>query len=395
MPTSYSPPRRTSSIAPSVGTPLLSSEGNDNSQTGNYRRFFLLLTTLAILVLYAVNYKSQNQVYRTPTTLDIAKRGSTSSSISDTVVFAIIGDWGRQGHHGQQETANALAIAIPEETSCIISVGDNFYSNGVSSVLDTQFQSSFENIYSQPRIRSIPWYLALGNHDHRGSFRAQILYSHVSPRWNMPARYYSQWLSSHLLAIFVDTTPFSDTKEGQVARTNPAIAPERQLAWLGALLASTPTHTRFLIVGHHNMYSASVEDHQGDLSVRDALEPVLLPFSSRIVAYVAGHEHEMMHMKPYASGIASTFDHFVSGAGSKLRPIVPAPEERADYWRTCCGVLVSSTNTSIPRTVWSKSENGFFIFRIEKNTFTAIAINATADSIYRYTKTLDPLPFEG
>lgn len=386
MSTTSTPPGRSLSTSRS---PLLTAEREGRTQITNSRRPLFIFAALIIFVLYLLINRPRDQLHRRETSKTTG-RGSASSSASDSVAFAVIGDWGRQGLFGQQATANCLAATLPAETSCIISAGDNFYEEGVSSVVDPQFLTSFENVYSQLPIRSIPWYVTLGNHDHHGSLRAQILYSEVSPRWNLPSRYYSQWLSPHLLAIFLDTTPFSDTKEGRAARTNPAIAPEQQLAWLGTLLASTPTQARFLIVGHHNMYSASVADHQGDLSVRDALEPVLLPFSSRIVAYVAGHEHSLMHMKPF-TGHASNMDHFVSGAGSKLRPIIPAPQERAEYWRTCCGVLITSASTSIPRTVWSESNNGFFVFRIEKNTFSATAINATAHIIYRYVKTLEPL----
>lgn len=316
-----------------------------------------------------------------------------SNPLRDPVVFAVIGDWGRRGFFGQNETAQALANVIPSDTSYIISAGDNFYESGVTSLYDPQFRHSFESIYSQSRIRQIPWYLVLGNHDHFGSVNFEVQYSLISPRWNMPARYYSKWLSRELLSIFIDTTPFSRTPAGTIARTNPDVDPVHQLSWLASVLSACPTNTRFLIVGHHNMYSVSVADHQGDRGVRESLEPILLPYFSRIVAYIAGHEHSLMHMQPYALsyGPFSNIDHFLSGAGSKLRPIVPAPRCQAERWRTCCGVLVTSRNETVPRTVWSQSINGFFVFHIRGDKFSATAFDSSSNVIYHYNKTLPPL----
>ena len=65
--------------------------------------------------------------------------------------FLILGDWGRNGEKDQTDVAAQMAIAAKElDAKFIFAVGDNFYENGVKSVDDPQWQSSFEKVYSAP-----------------------------------------------------------------------------------------------------------------------------------------------------------------------------------------------------------------------------------------------------
>lgn len=372
--------------------PLLSRSPRSIGQLQSHRYIhrFRWYTPLCVGVLLLSFYKLVTH----PHDDDSIAALPLTHSIQKAVVFAAIGDWGRRGSFHQNGTARALASVIPGDTAMVISVGDNFYDRGVKSVMDSHFVESFQRVYSHPKLRNVPWYLALGNHDHHGSTRAQILYSNISPLWNMPARYFALRIAPNLLIIFLDTTPLSDSHAGSEARKHPYIKPDQQLLWLQYILATSPRTTRFLIIGHHNMYSSSVAGHKGVLSVRDKVEPLLVPFSTRIVAYIAGHEHSLMHLHPYGQpGLTplSNIEHFVTGAGSKLRQIEYSPISTEEYWRKCCGVLALSRNESVPRTVWAESVNGFFIFRIENDTFYASAYNESADVIYQYRRLLAPL----
>ena len=68
--------------------------------------------------------------------------------MEDAYHFYIIGDWGRQGEEGQQEVADMMAKAAKViEPEFIISTGDNFYPNGVASVHDPVWKTSFEDVY--------------------------------------------------------------------------------------------------------------------------------------------------------------------------------------------------------------------------------------------------------
>src|SRR5271169_203879 len=136
--------------------------------------------------------------------------------------FLVFGDWGRNGEKDQSDVAAQMAVTAKlVDAKFIISVGDNFYENGVSAVDDPHWQSSFEKVYHAPSLQ-VPWHVALGNHDYHGNCDAQIEYNKVSPRWNMPARYYvrSEKIDEATTVDFfyLDTTPMI---KGYYRATNP------------------------------------------------------------------------------------------------------------------------------------------------------------------------------
>ena len=130
------------------------------------------------------------------------------------LAFTVIGDWGRQGHDEQRTVADAMGRSAELRRSAwTLSLGDNFYYNGVASVDDPQWQTSFEQVYAAPALRNTPWWGVLGNHDYRGNVQAQLDYgAQRDARWRMPGRYYAR---SERLAdgtscdlFFIDTNPF-------------------------------------------------------------------------------------------------------------------------------------------------------------------------------------------
>jgi hypothetical protein len=59
--------------------------------------------------------------------------------------FLVVGDWGRDGRFGQREVAAQMGRTASDVAAAfIISVGDNFYPDGVTSTDDPRWQSSFE-----------------------------------------------------------------------------------------------------------------------------------------------------------------------------------------------------------------------------------------------------------
>src|SRR5690606_11105885 len=112
--------------------------------------------------------------------------------VEDSFSFIVLGDFGRVGDYYQKDVAREMVHAtIALDAEFIISVGDNFYPIGIQSTQDYQWTSSFESTYKDPGVYT-DWYVALGNHDYRGNVQAQIDYSNISRRWNMPDRYYSK-----------------------------------------------------------------------------------------------------------------------------------------------------------------------------------------------------------
>jgi metallophosphoesterase superfamily enzyme len=104
----------------------------------------------------------------------------------NTLHFFVVGDWGRNGEEHQRNVAIMMSEAAKVvEPEFIISTGDNIYPNGVASVQDPLWMSSFENVYKEHNLFCI-WNVVLGNHDYRGNVQAEIDYSGISRRWNMP-----------------------------------------------------------------------------------------------------------------------------------------------------------------------------------------------------------------
>lgn len=267
--------------------------------------------------------------------------------------------------------------------AAVISTGDNFYKVGVESAMDDHFNASFESVYKHVSLQTLPWYAVLGNHDHFGSVHAQTAYTLRSERWRMPGTYYTQQLAPNLLAIFLDTSPFVQDDAGEMARGRNKQDPQAQLKWFQAVLREAAPEKYFLIVGHHNMYTMSTGDHLGTKEIRDAFEPIIKPYQKRLLAYVSGHEHSLMHMQPYEGVIV---DHFLSGAGSKITDIVEPSVDEREKWYKCCGVLPLLKKSGLPRTVWGAAKHGFFTFTFDGTTFSAKAIDEGNNVLYEYEK---------
>ena len=105
----------------------------------------------------------------------------TSSALAeempaDALNFAVIGDWGRRGRPDQAEVAKQMGIACQKAgAKFVISVGDNFYEDGVTSIDDSHWQQSFERVYAAPSLQ-VPWYVTLGNHDYHVDPTPQLQY---------------------------------------------------------------------------------------------------------------------------------------------------------------------------------------------------------------------------
>ncbi|HLX68279.1 MAG TPA: tartrate-resistant acid phosphatase type 5 family protein [Verrucomicrobiae bacterium] len=233
--------------------------------------------------------------------------------------FLVFGDWGRHGETDQVDVATQMGIAANAiKPQFIISVGDNFYEDGVTSTSDPQWQNSFENVYHSPSLQ-VPWYVALGNHDYRGNCDAQIAYGQLSQRWNMPARYFTQSrqidAATTVDFFYLDTTPMVKSywhEPGYREHVSTQDVP-KQLAWFKAALAASTAPWK-IVIGHHPIYSGGGILGHGD--TRELIADVLpLLKQYQVQAYFNGHDHNLQHLK------AGTVNLFDSGAGSRARPV--------------------------------------------------------------------------
>ena len=236
--------------------------------------------------------------------------------------FLIVGDWGRNGFFNQRNVGRAMGVTADEiDARFTISTGDNFYTEGVQSTEDPKWERSFEDIYDAESLMH-PWYATLGNHDWQGDYTAQIAYSDVSERWNLPARYYThtERLPGGQTALFVylDTTPLSEPDENRRKyEQTEDWDREAQLAWLRETLAGSDADWK-IVSGHHPIYVGSTR-YEDNPRLIELLVPIFEEHGVQV--YFAGHDHNLQHLRPEGSPV----DYFVSGAGSLTRGVVETP----------------------------------------------------------------------
>ncbi|MDE2318565.1 MAG: metallophosphoesterase [Rhodospirillales bacterium] len=231
-----------------------------------------------------------------------------------SVAFLLVGDWGRHGYHHQRDVARQMARTAQQIGSIhTVSVGDNFYENGVESVSDLQWRSSFEDVYTESSLQT-PWKIILGNHDYRGNVQAQLDYAKQSNRWQIPARYYTETMAlpggASAAFYYMDTSPLIKKYYGTRVAVEGQNSQE-QLDWLDAKLTASTADWN-IVIGHHPIYTAQSDsdgyDHdQPDLIAR--LNPILQ--KHHVPLYVCGHDHILQAVK--MDGIS----YVCTGAGSE------------------------------------------------------------------------------
>jgi len=251
--------------------------------------------------------------------------------------FIVFGDWGRGGELDQTQVAVQMAKASKDiGAQFVISVGDNFYENGVTSTEDKHWRKSFEDVYAA-RPLQIPWYVILGNHDYHGNCDAQIAYGKISSRWEMPARYFlvSKKIGATTTAdfFFLDTTPmiksyYKQNKEN----TRPNVITQdvpKQLAWFKDALATSKAQWK-IVIGHHPIYSGG--EHGDTPELIENILPLLQ--EHKVQAYFNGHDHDLQHLM---AGAVNLFD---SGAGSQVRPTTETMHTK--FAKACSGFTAVS-----------------------------------------------------
>lgn len=269
------------------------------------------------------------------------------------VNFMALGDWGRNGEYLQLEVGKQMGQwALENRNDFVISTGDNFYPKGVVSEHDPLWHFSFENVYTAHALQC-NWYPVLGNHDYGADPDAQVRYSKISRRWNMPSRYYSKEVSlgkekGKALFLMIDTNPMVD--EDQKKQT------EKQLTWIKKTLQKAPVDVKWkIITGHHPCYTVGPRIKNDDiLTVRNLLTPIFE--EHKVDVYLAGHEHSLQHLKPEG------YTHqFISGAGSSL----------------------TGVTTGIAYSRFEASRNGFLYFSMDSTQMIVKAIDEAGKVMYQ------------
>lgn len=266
--------------------------------------------------------------------------------------FIVMGDWGQNGELLQKPVAHWMGIAARQvDAAFVITTGDNFYCCGVKDVNDSQWQTSFENIYTDSALQ-ITWYPTLGNHDYQGNVQVEIDYSNISNRWQMPARYYN-FVKNNALFILLDTNPFiSSYHKGYLNETDLVLQDTAaQWHWLDTTLTHRKEKWTF-VFGHHPVHSTG---HYGDSpDLVQKLKPRLE--KHRVQIYFSGHEHDLQHQQPEGSRV----HYFVSGGGLEGR----------------------ANKSPQAMTHFAEATPGFMVVALKRKTLQVYTINAQGKVLY-------------
>jgi tartrate-resistant acid phosphatase type 5 len=247
--------------------------------------------------------------------------------------FVSIGDWGCVpigGYYVNDELTVAKQFAkTAEELNArfVLNTGDNFYYCGVHNKSDAMWDSTYENVFTEPSMM-VPWYNTLGNHDYGypGSAEAQIEY--VSPnhnRWVLPSRYYYKRLEFpgevNISLLVLDASPCqSEYTSSDPAGWDPcgSVIPacpgctfhqnimkqncSVQLAWMHEILATVPEDDWKVAMIHAPAQSIDNEDFVAPLR------------AAKFELYLNGHVHLLAH---YSMDHQGTY--ITTGAGCMVR----------------------------------------------------------------------------
>jgi tartrate-resistant acid phosphatase type 5 len=233
--------------------------------------------------------------------------GRLAWAATDRLSFLAVGDWGMGTSEQRKVAAQMAKSAEATGARFVISTGDNFYPDGVATVEDPRWKTHFEDVYAAPALM-IPWYVALGNHDHRGNVDAQVEYTKRSARWRLPATYYkhTETLADGSPAdfFFIDSQSIRERYRRSWFRSTS----DEQMIWLERQLATTTARWK-IVVGHHPVFSGG---KHGDT---EALVVLLKPLLERygVQVYLSGHDHDLQHL------VVGRVHYLVSGAGAKPR----------------------------------------------------------------------------
>lgn len=262
-------------------------------------------------------------------------RASKQSVTTSYPTFLVVGDWGRGGEYNQSLVAEAMArkskSAMPD---WIVSVGDNFYEAGLTSVEDEAFDTSFKEIYHHDELKDVPWYAVLGNHDYGETPTPDIgpdncpkhsdecFYSPIHQldirlqerdrRWNCKRYFQIKAAGGDVELFFIDTTPivryystviWADNRGGVLEQSW-----EEQLRELDSNLSKSRASWK-VVVGHHPIRTNHREKLEDMIK---HVEPLMI--KHKVSAYFCGHDHNMQHI--HFGG--ENYHQITSGAGSQI-----------------------------------------------------------------------------
>jgi tartrate-resistant acid phosphatase type 5 len=263
-------------------------------------------------------------------------------AVRDPAVVRVLafGDFGT-GSDAQKAAAAAMRRYHAERPFDFgITLGDNFYGEGLPSPDDPRWKEQFEDLYGPMGIEI---FACFGNHDEYDpdSPAAEILQSGRSPAWRIPAQYYT-YRAGAAQFFAIDCNDMSEV----------------QRRWLSDALEASTARWK-IVYGHFPPFVASPGYAQGEFP---EFSRILMPIlRGRADVYVAGHHHSLQHVQS-VDGVHL----FISGGG---------------------GAGTYEVDEQSPRKVFAKSENGFAVLEIASETLGVRLIDKDSRALYETTLT--------
>lgn len=240
---------------------------------------------------------------------------SVSANTAKTdLTLLLFGDSGT-GKDQQFQVAEAMYQVCKQEACDFgLLLGDNFYSEGVTSINDPKFNTHFEKPYSKfKEFSGFKVYTMLGNHDWKGDIEAQMAHTKRSQLWVMPSRNYKvpnlpEWiritvLDTHPVTLTSAISRFFDRDYEKQVKIQRDLIKENSCtgsAWN-------------IVAGHNPLFSTGKIKNKDE---EEALRNVLLPTieACNVHLYLSGHEHFQEHVT------YKKLNAVIQGAASQLRP---------------------------------------------------------------------------
>lgn len=116
----------------------------------------------------------------------------TTVQADDVIRFFVIGDFGTLAKYpGLRNSAVTMEkLAASNNYSHIITVGDNFYINGIPNINLRLHPWLVTSVFRREIIGQLKIYPTLGNHDCYVNYKNEIEYSNYNEQWTMESDYY-------------------------------------------------------------------------------------------------------------------------------------------------------------------------------------------------------------
>ena len=230
----------------------------------------------------------------------------------------------------------------------------------IAELNDPLWMTNYELVYSHPELM-IDWFPILGNHEYRGNTQAVLDYTHISRRWTMPARYYTQTFEEKgatIRIVWIDTTPLIEKYRQESDKYPDACKQDvnKQLSWLESVLANAKEDW-VIVAGHHPIYAYTPKEESERLDMQKRVDTILR--KHKVDMYICGHIHNFQHIRVPGSDI----DYVVNSSGSLARKVEP-----------------------IEGTKFCSPEPGFSVCSIDKKELNLRMIDKKGNILYTVTR---------